>query len=241
MYSVEDSQFWLQPGDIVLTKSGEMHCPRFAEEGEYECFYIKIPNDCFERFSNRMQPPLHCFIDRDFGTRNLLRMGEEEQQRCIRLCYQILQERNFPNENSRLLCFSYTLQLLAIVNHAFDQAGAQPSSSILSPLMREILEYINDNIPGIQTVEQVAKKFFITPSYFSRMFCNSMNITFIKYLRAKKIALAKNCLLRGANVTDACYESGFSDYSYFISTFHKETGMTPLQYQKKVRNSDCEK
>jgi len=39
--------------------------------------------------------------------------------------------------------------------------------------------------------------------------------------------------MKGDSVTDACYESGFSDYSYFIATFHKETGMTPLQYQKK--------
>ena len=234
-YVVEDNRFRLQPGDMVLTRSDEMHHPRFAGEGDYECFYLKIPNDCFTGFSNRMQPPLHCFLNREFGTANLLRMSTEEQQLCLRLCYQIMQERDFPNDNSRLLCFSYVLQMLAVVNHAFDRACSPPADSILSPLMRDILSYINANIQSIQNTEQVAKQFYITPSYFSRLFCSSMNITFIKYLRAKKIALAKNSLIRGANVTDACYDSGFSDYSYFISTFHKETGMTPLQYQKKIR------
>ena len=45
-----------------------------------------------------------------------------------------------------------------------------------------------------------------------------------------------NCLIRGGTVTDACFESGFQDYSYFISIFHRETGMTPLQYQKKAQS-----
>ena len=60
-----------------------------------------------------------------------------------------------------------------------------------------------------------------------------MGVPFIKYLRNKKITLAKIHLMKGDSVTTACFESGFSDYSYFIATFHKETGMTPLQYQKK--------
>ena len=239
-YVVEDSCFQLHSGDIILTKPEEMHHPNFIGEGEYECFYLKIPVDCFEGLSNRMQSPLHCFLDRDFGTKNLLRMKADEQRECIRLCYKILQERDFPNDNSRLLCFSYVLQILAIVNHAFDGACSQPSDTILSPMMREILNYVNTNVSTIQSTEEVAKQFFITPSYFSRLFRNSMGITFVKYLRAKKISLAKNSLIRGANVTDACYDSGFSDYSYFISTFHKETGMTPLQYQKKVRKGQSE-
>ena len=237
-YTVEDNRFFLQPGDIVLTKSDEMHCPKFMTEGDYECFYLKIPNDIFTGFSSRMQSPLHCFLERPFGKQNLLRMHEEDQQLCIRLCYQISQQRGLPHDNSRLLCFAYILQMLAVVNHAFDHSLSQPSNSILSPLMQEILGYINGNITAIQSTEEVAKKFFITPSYFSRLFRDSMNITFIKYLRTKKLELAKKCLIRGSSVTDACYESGFSDYSYFISTFHKETGMTPLQYQKKVRTGE---
>ena len=106
-YIVEDNLLQLQPGDIVLAMPGEMHHPRFLGEGDYECFYLKIPMDCFDGLSPHMQPPLHCFLDREVGTRNLLRMREEEQQECLRLCYKILQERGFPNENSRLLCFSY--------------------------------------------------------------------------------------------------------------------------------------
>lgn len=239
-YTVENSEYQLQPGDIILTQANEMHRAIFQSSGEYECFYLKIQNDCFDQLSPRMQKPLHCFRDRKLGDRNLLRLAPEEQRQCIKLFYQVFQEQNFPNDNSRLLCFAYTLQILALVNHGFDHSESMASGCVLSPLMRDIMCYINANIQQIQTVDQIAKAFFISPSYFSRLFRDNMKISFIKYLRAKKIALAKNSLTRGCSVTDACFESGFQDYSYFICTFHKETGMTPLQYQKRMQHGDSD-
>lgn len=235
-YVVEDSEYGIRPGDMILTRAGEIHRALFREAGEYECYYLKIENDCFTGLSRRMQNPLHCFLDRAIGERNLLRPDAAQQGQIIGLFCSVFAEKGFPKDTSRLLCFSYTLQLLALVNHSFDHAGSSAPDAPLSPLMRDIICYVNDNIRSIQTVEQVAKAFFISPSYFSRLFCKSMKLSFIKYLRAKKLSLAMNCLIRGGTVTDACFESGFQDYSYFISIFHRETGMTPLQYQKKAQS-----
>ncbi len=235
-YVVEGNRFRIQPGDIVLTREQELHCPIFYGEGDYECFYMKLTNDCFDRLSHRMQSPLYCFRERDRGCDNLLRMTEEEQRLVMRTCYQILQEKDFPHETSRTFCFSYVLLILATINRAFARNAALPADSVLSPLMQSILGYVNNNIAQIHDAQEVAGKFFITTSYFSRLFRNNMNITFTKYLRSKKIALAKKHLIQGSTVTEACFESGFEDYSYFISTFHREVGVSPLQYQKKVQN-----
>ena len=232
-YIVESNRFHMQPGDVILTQPNELHRVQLLSQGEYECFYMKIPLDSFEAL-NENAKPLHCFLDRRSGEKNHLRMNEEDRIRLLKICNLFIQEKNFPNENSRLLCISYVFQLLALVNGAYERENAtNPKGVVLTPLMRDILNYVNDNLTTIKTAEQVANKFFITPAYFSKMFCNTMGVPFVKYLRTKKITLAKIHLMKGDSVTTACYESGFSDYSYFIATFHKETGMTPLQYQKK--------
>ena len=232
-YIVESNKFHMQPGDIILTQPNEFHRVQLLSQGEYECFYMKLPLTSFDTLSPKVRP-LRCFLDRKFGEKNHMRMNEQDRIRLLKICNLFIQEKNFPNENSRLLCISYIFQLLALVNDAFDHSNTAISKGVvLTPLMRDILNYINENLTSIKTAEQVASAFFITPAYFSKTFCNTMGIPFVKYLRTKKITLAKIHLMKGDSVTTACYESGFSDYSYFIATFHKETGMTPLQYQKK--------
>ena len=49
------------------------------------------------------------------------------------------------------------------------------------------------------------------------------------------LCLAKRILEQGASVTEACYESGFNDCSYFIKCFRKSVGFTPYQYRKQVQ------
>ena len=232
-YIVESNRFSMQPGDVILTQPNEFHRVQLLSQGKYECFYMKLPLDSFDVITKKVNP-LRCFLDRRFGEKNHLRMNEEDRIRLLKICNLYIQEKNFPRENSRMMCISYIFQILALVNEAYDRQNDEISRGVvLTPLMRDILNYVNDNLTTIKTAEQVAKKFFITPAYFSKTFCDAMGVSFVKYLRSKKITLAKIHLTKGDSVTTACYESGFSDYSYFIATFHKETGMTPLQYQKK--------
>lgn len=232
-YIVESNRFHMLPGDVILTQPNELHRVKLLTQGNYECFYMKLPLDVFDNLFHEIKP-LRCFLDRRFGEKNHLRMNEDDRIRLLKLCNLFIREKNYPSENSRIQCISYIFQLLALVNGAYDQSNTTvPNDVVLTPIMKDILNYVNDNLASIKTAEQVASTFFITPTYFSKMFHSTMGVPFIKYLRNKKITLAKIHLMKGDSVTTACYESGFSDYSYFIATFHKETGMTPLQYQKK--------
>ena len=54
----------------------------------------------------------------------------------------------------------------------------------------------------------------------------------IDYMNSHKLAHARYLLKNGANTTEACYGSGFSNYNYFITTFKKYTGQTPSQFRK---------
>jgi AraC-like DNA-binding protein len=53
------------------------------------------------------------------------------------------------------------------------------------------------------------------------------------FLEEKKLAYAKQLLMGGASVTDACFGAGFSDNSHFISVFKRKFGETPYKYKSK--------
>lgn len=51
------------------------------------------------------------------------------------------------------------------------------------------------------------------------------------YLTQRRLEHARRLLQNGVSVTEACYQSGFSDCSGFITLFKKHFGITPGKYQ----------
>ncbi|MGK0296210.1 MAG: YesN/AraC family two-component response regulator, partial [Ulvibacter sp.] len=44
---------------------------------------------------------------------------------------------------------------------------------------------------------------------------------------------SKKLLLQGSNVTEACFESGYANISYFNKVFKKITGENPSSFKKR--------
>ena len=58
------------------------------------------------------------------------------------------------------------------------------------------------------------------------------------WLLLKRLNLARVLLAQGCRVDETCAGAGFNDYSNFIRTFKKHTGMTPAALGKRFR-LDC--
>jgi YesN/AraC family two-component response regulator len=117
-------------------------------------------------------------------------------------------------------------------------AGDQFGAAHLPGPMREALSYIEAHLTQNITVREIAEAIHISPPYLSSVFRKHMGVPLVTYLQTRKIVLAKQMLEEGRSVTYACYESGFSDCSYFIRIFKRHLGMTPLQYRSSFRNSN---
>ena len=78
-------------------------------------------------------------------------------------------------------------------------------------------------------------KYFVNPSYLSRLFKAETGQAFSKYLvnlRMKKAAqVLENSDLK---VSDVAMCVGYNDVSYFIQTFKKYYNVTPEQYKKNL-------
>lgn len=119
----------------------------------------------------------------------------------------------------------YIFQLLS------DVAGEE---SIHSSIVSDLLRYLEWNYQYDITVNELAtRKYFVNPSYLSRLFKAETGMTFSRYLtqlRMKKAAsLLKETSLK---VGDIASYVGYNDVSYFIQTFKKYYEMTPDQYKK---------
>ena len=56
--------------------------------------------------------------------------------------------------------------------------------------------------------------------------------TVYHYVLLKRLNLARVLLAQGCRVDETCAGAGFNDYSNFIRTFKKHTGMTPAAFAR---------
>ncbi len=103
-----------------------------------------------------------------------------------------------------------------------------------SSIVDDLLSYLEWNYQYEITVNDLAMhRYFVNPSYLSRLFKAETGQAFSRYLinlRMQKAAqMFGNSDLK---VSDVALCVGYNDVSYFIQTFKKYYGMTPEQYKK---------
>ena len=129
------------------------------------------------------------------------------------------------------------MKLLIIVGREFTVNLENSKSRSIYDRHRDSInlavKYIDENYMKDLNVEDVAKKFLLSSSYFSYLFKSITSKTFTEYLVGLRISKALE-LLRNTNdkVVDICYSVGFNNINHFNRMFKQNIGMSPLAYRK---------
>ncbi len=101
-----------------------------------------------------------------------------------------------------------------------------------STLNREIISYIGEHYTTDLSLMDIANKFHMSYKYFSRYFKNTFNTTLSDYIMKLRLERAELLLSQAElSVTEISLQTGFNNISFFIRSFKKAYGMTPLQYR----------
>ena len=101
-----------------------------------------------------------------------------------------------------------------------------------SKVIRNAIEYINNNLSEKITVSDIAEKTFVHPNYLSTLFKKETGSTLSNYILGRRVEEAKYFIRFGNNaMSDIANFYQFCSQSHFIATFKKFTGMTPAQYR----------
>lgn len=95
-----------------------------------------------------------------------------------------------------------------------------------------IRSYIDSNFQDDLNLDLLSREQFISKYHMVRLFKRYYGLTPRQYLIDKRIERAKNLLLKGSTVTEACYGVGFESLGSFSSLFKKKTGNSPTSFQK---------
>lgn len=98
--------------------------------------------------------------------------------------------------------------------------------------------WIDENAAQNLSLEAVAREVELSPFHFLRLFARVVGVTPHQYLVRSRLRRAARMLATEAgSVTDVAYDSGFSDLSNFVRTFHKVAGVSPLRFRGAARGA----
>ena len=109
----------------------------------------------------------------------------------------------------------------------------QCAAGNVSPLLRSVMDQALLSLDGEVSLHALAEKAGVGESYLSARFREETGKTFSSWLREKRVARAKDLLVRKElSISQVAEQIGMLDVSYFIRVFKKETGVTPGEWRR---------
>jgi AraC family transcriptional regulator len=155
------------------------------------------------------------------------------------VCMQLKSELQLNQLCNRLYVDSLvTILSINLIRHYSTQKYRlqEHSTGLPTQKLRQIIDYIHENIGEDLTLKNIAAQFEMSSYYFTRLFKKSTGTSTHQYVINRRIDKAKQLLAKqNISLTQISLQVGFQDQSHFINTFRKRTGMTPLAYRKASR------
>lgn len=101
------------------------------------------------------------------------------------------------------------------------------------PQILHITEWVRANYFLPLSVKLIANEFKYNQNYLSTLFRKSTGKTLTHFINSTRIEIAKSILLNfDIPIKEIAYSCGFHDEKYFLKTFKRFEGITPLQFKK---------
>ena len=232
-YVCESSVFHPKKGDIIFIPPKKFHSSMLkTEQTHYKRHVFYFYPEAFEGIG---LSALVSFVDgfRDGGMftpeTSELRRELWEQIELLKRLWQ-----SDPSPLEQALGLSYIIRIFYIFNQQSRQG--EEKTEMLPENLRMLQQYIDENYGQINSVSTVAKQFFYSREYVSRLFKRHFDITISDYIMKRRVVESQTLISQGVSLIDTAYRVGFGSLSTFIRAFRSVTGMTPSEYRKISRS-----
>ncbi len=106
------------------------------------------------------------------------------------------------------------------------------ATSWFSPQLLRVIAYIRQHLSEPLSISQLCRYGCMSRANFFRAFKRATGLSPVAFINRERVLCAAQLLLQDfQSLADVCYQVGFNSVSYFIRTFKKYFGMTPLRYR----------
>lgn len=222
----------MNPGDVLIYNKDEIHFSTILPETVFERFVILFYPEYIDFICDLSVNLFNFFYERTSYEQNLVSLSEDKRRELLEILYAVDQYAGKDEFDRDLFAFNNCIRIFQIINEGYLHPQGNRQTQRTPRLINEIIQFINRAYAQNLTLESMARQMNISQSYLSSAFKKYVGVSPYEYLLNVRLDHAKRMLANGASIEEACYDSGFNNYSHFIQFFKKRTGTTPYKYQK---------
>ncbi len=232
-------EFSLKSGDIIFNKPNDTHDLR-TNNSTANVFVMTFV--CRSPIMNYLyDKPMHL----NAHQRKLISWILEESEGVFDTLYvesahqsKSSEERNTLGREQMLRIHLEHLLILLARGRQHDLSSSIINNDDFSnELVKQIVQFLEENIFGNITLEEICKKFNYGNTYICTLFKEETGYSIMNYYTKKKIDLSKKILREGLmNITQISDYLNFCNPHYFSYVFKKYVHMSPREYQQSLQS-----
>lgn len=225
-YIVEGTQYTVQPGDIMIMHSAEVHRPMIHPGKPYERISIQFDASLLDTLDPKKRL-LMPFRDRALGQLNQYPMAGWPQD-LFQPCF-----AHFDDYAGGDLCrvniISTLLQALISISDQFENTSPVEKYPHDNSIASQLITTINQNLFQPISLSGISQQFYLSESQINRIFKRATGASVGKYIRAKRLLAAREMILAGTPATVAAENCCFQDYSTFYRAYVDHFNIPPSE------------
>lgn len=228
-YVIEGRSYPLRPGNLVLVDRGQIHCPRVDSSSTYERLILYLSADFLERCRDGPSSLDRCFSTASYRHSNVLGLKDATRHPLISLLKKLEHAQNRQEEEfaGPLYCRLLCLQFLVELNRASTEDALYLPNGSMNYRVSGLISYINEHLSENLSTQVLSASCCISPYHMMRIFKEETGYTLGNYIREKRLLKARSLLAEGTGATNACYLSGFNNYSAFLRAYKRQFNELP--------------
>lgn len=205
------------------------HVMHKTEGGAFERYNVNVSSEYLGEFEKEVLEKRSLCI---------LKPNTAETTELLHLLQQLnsLDRRQKHGETILRVLFSYFVLSVGKITSKNQTPNTEMKNSI-PPLILKVIDYIHENYGQKQTLDEIAKTFFVSKTTLIYNFKKYTNCSIIDFLLNVRLTKAKQLLLSTkksvGEISELC---GFSSSNYFGLIFKRKENLSPVNYRKHQKN-----
>lgn len=230
--TINHSLFNLEKGSLVFIAKGELHkgFPVENHPTAVELINLYFTEDYLE--------PFYKLFGKDqfyeYFSNHIITIPAARREYIENLFQKMIYEYGDVDEMSKELLENYFIELISfLIRYQRKNTSALVLPDSNNEIIEAAVKYIYYNYDKELTLVDVADKYNMSKSHFSRRFKAVTGFGYKEYLISVRLKEACNLLLTtNKSITDIAFQCGFNDSNYFGDAFRKANGVSPHKYRK---------
>ena len=236
-FGVDNEMYLLQPNQLVIVPPFHMHGLMWDQVlPRYERAFLYCSADYLSTIGSGQIDLPQLFSEKLKGQGCLIyNLSDETASECTEYLKTLMAncEKFSPLDHFRDL--SYLLPFFRIILDTMDDISPQQPNTSLNPLMHQVLVYINEHFIEPLTLDSLSEQFGISVSTLSHEFMHYVHHSVYNYIIYRRVMLAREKLFEEISLGEISDLCGFGDYSNFLRSFKKLTGVSPSEYRAQLQ------